>query len=79
MQLEKLSNVKQPVFIAGDFNCPNVNWTTFEAPRDSVQNVLAEFICAAGFTQLVNWPTCKNNILDLVLSQRAFAYIGYKV
>ena len=42
-QLDYLTNVRQPVFIAGDFNCPDVKWTTFEAPNDSVQDVLADF------------------------------------
>ena len=67
-QLINLCNVKQPVFIAGDLNCPDINWETFEAPNDSVQNVLLDFVCITGLTQLVTQPTCNRNILDLILT-----------
>ena len=67
-QLKLMSNTVQPVFLVGDFNCPDVNWSAFEAPNDSVQNVFSDFVCETGFVQLVAEPTHNKNVLDLVFS-----------
>lgn len=66
--LTDLCTVKWPIFITGDFNCPDVCWQSFSAPADSIQDNFVDFTCDLGFSQLVTAPTRGSNILDLVLA-----------
>lgn len=50
--------------IAGDFNCPNVNWETFSSSSSS--QFLVDFCLNSFLTQIVKQPTRGDNILDLI-------------
>ena len=63
-----LCRVNWPVFVTGDWNCPDICWQSFSSPADKIQDLLVEFACDFGFTQLVTEPTRGANILDLVLA-----------
>ena len=66
--LRKLMSVNYPVFIVGDFNCPNVNWDTLTSTSNQIHLMLCDFVCEHGLSQLVTQPTHGSNILDLVLT-----------
>ena len=66
-EMSRLSIVKWPCFIVGDFNCPNICWAKCSAPDDGIQDIVLRFINENNFMQLVNEPTRNSNILDLVL------------
>ena len=52
----------------GDFNFPDINWSSLYASSES-SNMFCEFIFDCNLTQYVSQPThVKGNILDLVLS-----------
>ena len=65
--LTRLCDTTLPVIITGDFNCPDIDWATMSAPRDGVQNHIAEFINDSGLSQLVSKPTRCRNIIDLLI------------
>jgi len=76
--INKLSSVKWPVAIAGDLNCPDVNWGDSTSPCDGVQDKLLDCFCEPGTVQLVNDVTCNNHVLDLVLTNEPliFPYVS---
>ena len=55
------------VFTLGDFNSPQINWSTLSADQD---NILVEFAERHFLTQLISQPTRGLNILDIVLTNR---------
>jgi hypothetical protein len=61
---------RQQVMLAGDFNCPNINWDDASVPPSSpdrqVQLDLIDICTAAQLTQVHDQPTRDDNILDLV-------------
>jgi hypothetical protein len=67
--VESLCNAMRtrgPIIITGDFNCPDIDWDRFTAPRDGTQDKILDFFVSAGFSQLVKEPARGNNILDVV-------------
>ena len=66
--LNTISAQSAPVLLLGDFNSPDINWSTL-AGSSTVSNNLCEFIFESNLVQLVDLPThvC-GNILDLVLT-----------
>jgi len=54
--------------VAGDFNCPNINWADHSAPNDYVNQSILNWAVSYGFVQYVNFSTRGQNILDLVLT-----------
>jgi len=64
----KLCSTHKTVIMLGDFNLPDINWSLYHAPDNSIYNDFLLFINSYGLTQHVNVPTRQNNILDLVLS-----------
>ena len=64
-----------PIWITGDMNLPNIDWETFCVTNNSYPVNLCEtfinFTLEHGFTQVVNSPTRRNNILDIFLTNRA--------
>ena len=60
------------ILLAGDFNCPDINWSTFSvkpgAPERDVQQALLDLSIEHGLTQVHNEPTHQGNILDLVFT-----------
>ena len=72
--LEHLSNLcscNLPLVICGDFNVPNIDWSTV-APISSTRpaEILCGIVADNSLTQLVDSPTRGDNILDLILSNR---------
>ena len=63
-----------PIWIAGDINLPNVNWerniingNTYTA---ALCNLFLTFIVDCGLTQMVDFPTRRQNILDIFVTNR---------
>lgn len=58
------------IIVCGDFNLPNINWSTCNSAhcsKDSCSGVFLDFYCSFGMHQLVTEPTRLDHILDLVL------------
>ena len=66
--LNTISAHSAPVLLLGDFNSPDINWSTLTDSSTSLNN-LCEFIFESNLVQLVDSPThiC-GNILDLALT-----------
>ncbi len=62
-EIQALTQNKQSVII-GDFNCPNINWSTMTGDQEG--NRLFEMLEDTFMTQIISQPTRENNILDLV-------------
>ena len=60
--------VSWPVVITGDFNCPDINWSSLVVSCDRSQDDFLNYCITGGFTQLVESPTRGSNILDLILT-----------
>lgn len=71
--LQKITASRQrQIILAGDFNCPDVNWNSGAvppgAPERTVQESLVEITTAAYLTQIHEEPTREDNILDLIFT-----------
>ena len=67
------NNPNSPIWIACDFNLPDINWedgsiTGHNYPHNFAE-LLLDFINTFGFTQTVDSPTRRNNTLDLFLTK----------
>ena len=60
------------ILLAGDFNCPDVDWNTNTVPESSqerhIQQGLADNMSEAHLSQIHNQPTRLSAILDLVFT-----------
>ncbi len=57
------------MIICGDFNLPNVNWSTCTANfSDSLHIYFAKLVKDNFLWQMIDFPTRKDNILDLILT-----------
>ena len=68
------------IFCAGDFNVPDIEWTshsitTHRYPVDINQSIL-KMVDDCYFSQLVNSPTRNKNILDIIFTNRP-SFINY--
>ena len=54
--------------ILGDLNFPNINWLGLSAPRGYYDRFCIEFLCKNALFQLVQNPTCNNNVLDIIIT-----------
>jgi len=67
------NNLNSSIWIAGDFN---FNWKDGSITGHSYPHIFAEllldFVNTDGFTQTVDFPTRKNNILDSSLQTELF-------
>ena len=65
-------NNNNNIIIAGDFNCPGIQWETLslkhEASDKEVQRTLVDITSQSGLTQLHADPTRENNLLDLIFT-----------
>ena len=65
-------NKHNNIILAGDFNCPDINWeklTTDQKAQDKeVQKALVDITTQNGLTQLHEEPTRENNLLDLIFT-----------
>ena len=66
--LTYLCDTQYLIMILGDFNLPQVDWSTCHAPNNPVYNSYIEFINEHGLFQHVTQTTRGDSILDLVLS-----------
>ena len=72
--LKKLSesNKSKHILLAGDFNCPDIDWNTLtvrpNAPDREIQKSLIELSIEHGLTQVHSQPTRQENVLDLVFT-----------
>ena len=63
-----LSSSTKPVFIMGDFNLPDINWSTLSS-SSMHSDLFCDFLYDCNLSQLVTAPThCKGNCLDLILT-----------
>ena len=53
--------------ITGDFNCPKIDWSCLTSPSDGIHELLLDCVIECGLTQMVDFPTRKNSVLDLIL------------
>ena len=62
------------MWIARDLNLPNIDWENHAVKSNSYPislcNIFLEFINNYGFTQVVNFSTRVNNILDIFCTNR---------
>jgi hypothetical protein len=67
--IENISHVlkHRNLILLGDFNLPNIDWSTETCKSTNERKILDEFIYN-GLTQLINAPTRSKNILDLCFS-----------
>ena len=64
-----LSIAKYPIILCGDFNVPNIDWSTgFPTTSCSASTILCELVHDNHLHQMVHSPTRQHNILDLVLT-----------
>ena len=65
-------NNNNNIIIAGDFNCPDIQWETLslkhEASDKEVQRMLIEITSQSGFTHLHDEPKRENNLLDPIFT-----------
>ena len=67
-------------FFCGYFNFPSVDWKIPCAfGNDSDENKFVEYIINNGLIQIVDFPTRKVNILDLIFYNNATIYLGHIV
>ena len=64
--LIKLLNVRHSSILMGDFNLPKINWNCDIITSDPIHLAFYENFCSLGLSQLINFPTRDNAILDLV-------------
>ena len=58
------------ILLCGDFNLPNINWTTGTAtPNDTIYDSFTKLMHDNYLWQLVDFPTRNENVLDLNLIQ----------
>ena len=75
--LDNLCNIKMSCIILGDFNLPDVDWSSGFSHTQATQGLL-DFFSNHGFVQFVNQSTRfdasgSGNILDVILSNDQFA------
>ena len=69
--LVNITSSLTPVFIFGDFNMPDVNWSTLNG-SSVISNRFCDMVFNSNLVQLINSPTHNcGNVLDLVLTDNA--------
>ena len=65
-----LDHPKGAIWIAGDLNLPNVDWSDWSILSNnyslSLCNLFTDLLISYGFIQLVDTPTRQNNIFDII-------------
>jgi len=78
ISLNCLLSMNCPIVLCGDFNAPNVDWSTISPTSSSaVANTLCSLVADNFFTQAVTFPTRGNNVLDLIFTNipEALSYV----
>ena len=69
-----LSSPNDIIWIAGNFNLPDINWTDSNIVGTnyplSVNSTFLDFVNTFGLTQIVGFPTRLSNTLDIFLTDR---------
>ena len=69
--LATITSSCSPVLIFGDFNMPDVNWSTLTGSM-ATSNRFCDMVFSSNFVQLISSPTHNcGNVLDLVLTDNA--------
>ena len=58
----------KPIVICGELNFPEANWKTLYSPNETEDKVI-EMFEEKLFRQIIDFPTCGNNILDTAFYQ----------
>jgi len=77
--VETLSCVSWPCFVMGDLNASAINWSNLTVSPNCPDSYVLYFAINNGFTQTVNKPTRKSNILDLVLTNEPNTVLGITI
>ena len=70
--LEMATKTNKTIVMAGDFNCPDINWehlTVKSGSEKEVQQQIIETTTLASLTQIHDQPTRADNMLDWYLHQ----------
>ena len=65
------------VFLAGDFNYPEINWKSFRWPHSA--DDFMDFVLESSLSQIITSPTRGSNILDLFFTQSPESVIGVSI
>jgi len=65
--------------IAGHFNCPGIDWVSLKAPKDGSQDSLLDFTVTQGLSQIVQAPTRRDNLLDIILTNEPLSICNVDV
>ena len=66
--LATITSLSNSILITGDFNMPDINWSTLTG-CSLIYNNFCEFIVQSNLEQVVNMPTHKyGNMLDIILT-----------
>jgi len=63
----ELSTDNSPIIIAGDFNQPNINWSTLSATSQA-SNLFCDLVYDLNLSQLDSATHIHSNLLDLILT-----------
>ena len=77
--LSTYSDVKFNCIIAGDFNCPNIDWDSLKTKADGTQDELLNFAVTRGFSQVVQSATRADNLLDIILTNEPLSICNINV
>jgi len=61
-------NIRYSHVVVGDFNLPKIDWNTMCCPNDHVSKPFLDLFVVCGYSQLVNFSTRGNKVLDLILT-----------
>ena len=74
-----LRTLGKRLIVMGDFNLPDINWSTHSAPQAHLQDKFLDCFISNGLTQFVNEPTRGKNILDLVFSNELSLVQNFRI
>ncbi len=66
--LATICHCNKPVVVVGDFNLPQINWSTYSAASLLQYDAFLDFMNSASLSQVVQLPIRQDNLLDLVLT-----------
>ena len=61
-------NLSRTNFVVGDINCPKMNWSSLTCPNDKIHRPLLDCFIECALSQMVNFHTRLQNLLDVVLT-----------
>ncbi len=64
--LKRNIDSRVPTVLAGDFNFSGIDWVNNTSSRQNGQNFFLDYINDSGLSQIVDFPTRKQNTLDLL-------------